>query len=213
MLGLNFKKVRRVLFVGAHSDDIEIGCGGTILRLAEECPKAHVSWVVLGGGGVRRLEAENSAAAFLSKHRHRRISVRDFKVSYFPFQGEKLKEYIESLKEFRPDLVFTHYRHDLHQDHRFVSELTWNCFRNQQILEYEIPKYDGDLGAPNFYVPIRRELLNAKCVLLRRHFRSQATKRWFTRDLFHAVARIRGMECNAPSRFAEAFYSRKLVLD
>jgi LmbE family N-acetylglucosaminyl deacetylase len=212
MLGVSFDKLQRVLFLGAHSDDIEIGCGATVLRLVEEFPKIEITWVVLSAEGVRRAEAEASARAFLGGHKRRNVIIKDFRGSYFPYQGERLKTFVETLKAAQPDLVFTHYRHDLHQDHRVVNELTWNTFRSQRVLEYEIPKFDGDLGVPNFFVPVKRAHIAAKSRHLLRCFKSQASKHWFTDELFRALPRIRGMECNSPTRFAEAYYARKLSL-
>jgi len=202
----------KILCLGAHSDDIEIGCGATVLKLVEEYPKIEINWVVLSAEGVRRGEAEASAQAFLGRHKRRNVIIEDFRGSYFPYQGEALKDQFETLKEIRPDLVFTHYRHDLHQDHRIVNELTWNTFRNQRVLEYEIPKFDGDLGVPNFFVPVKRAHVATKSRHLLKHFKSQTTKHWFTDELFRSLPRIRGMECNSPTQFAEAYYARKLVL-
>ena len=212
MLGVSFDNLRRVLFLGAHSDDIEIGCGATVLRLVEEHPQVEITWVVLSAEGERRAEAEASARAFLGRHRRRNVIIQDFRGSYFPYQGEALKGFVETLKKVQPDLVFTHYRHDLHQDHRIVNELTWNTFRSQRVLEYEIPKFDGDLGVPNFFVPVKRAHIAAKSRHLLKCFKSQTSKHWFTDELFRALPRIRGMECNSPTRFAEAYYARKLVL-
>ena len=212
MLGVSFDRLQRVLFLGAHSDDIEIGCGATVLRLVEEHPKIEITWVVLSAEGVRRGEAEASASAFLGKHRRRNIIIQDFRGSYFPHQGEAIKEFFETLKPLQPDLVFTHYRNDLHQDHRVVNELTGNTFRDHRVLEFEIPKFDGDLGVPNFFVPVSRRQIANKSKLLLRHFKSQSSKHWFTDELFRSLPRIRGMECNSPTRFAEAFYARKLSL-
>ncbi|HKU90458.1 MAG TPA: PIG-L deacetylase family protein [Steroidobacteraceae bacterium] len=212
MLGVNLENPARVLFLGAHSDDIEIGCGATVLRLVEEFPQVEITWVVLSAENERRAEAEASAAAFLGKHRRRRVLIQDFRGSFFPYQGEALKSYVETLKEVRPDIVFTHYRHDLHQDHRIVNELTWNTFRNQRIFEYEIPKFDGDLGVPNFFIPVKRAHVDRKSRLLLKHFASQRNKHWFTDELFRSLPRLRGMECATATNFAEAFYTRKLVL-
>ncbi|HET9475035.1 MAG TPA: PIG-L deacetylase family protein [Steroidobacteraceae bacterium] len=212
MLGVSFERLQRVLFLGAHSDDIEIGCGATVLRLVEEHPKIEITWVVLSAEDVRRGEAEASAGAFLGKHRRRNIIIQEFRGSYFPHQGAAIKEFFETLKPLQPDLVFTHYRDDLHQDHRVVNELTWNTFRDHRVLEFEIPKFDGDLGVPNFFVPVSRRQIANKSKLLLRHFKSQANKHWFTDELFRSLPRIRGMECNSPTRFAEGFYARKLSL-
>jgi LmbE family N-acetylglucosaminyl deacetylase len=202
----------RVLALGAHCDDIEIGCGGTLLRLAAT-RRLEVMWVVFCSSEVRKREARASAEAFLRGADASRVVVHDFRDAFLPYSGPAVKEAFEELKrQFSPDVVFTHYRDDRHQDHRLVSELTWNTWRDNLILEYEIPKYDGDFGAPNVFSPIPRATLERKIDLLFEHFRSQASRQWFTRDLLQAVARIRGMECVAPEQLAEAFYGRKLVI-
>lgn len=205
-------KSRSVLFLGAHSDDIEIGCGGTVLRLAESDPDCEVIWVVFSAGRGRRQEALSSARQFLSNVRRKTVIVKDFRGSFFPYSGRKIKEFFEVLKKrFSPDLVFTHYRNDLHQDHRVISELTWNTFRDHLILEYEIPKYDGDLGSPNFFVHLDKAHCQLKASLLIKHFKSQQTKPWFSSDTFLGLLRLRGVESNAPGKYAEAFYCRKMV--
>ena len=200
---------RRVLALGAHADDIEIGCGGTLLRLAAEA-RLMVKWVVFCSTPERAAEARASAAAFLDGV-ERDVVVRDFRDGFLPYSGAQVKEAFEELKrEFSPDLVFTHHREDRHQDHRLVSELTWNTWRDHLILEYEIPKYDGDLGAPNVFVALPEGTLERKIDLVLEHFPSQAGKHWLTRDLLRSLARIRGVECASP--FAEAFHGRKLVI-
>jgi LmbE family N-acetylglucosaminyl deacetylase len=202
-----------VLAIGAHADDIEIGCGGTLLRLAESDPGATVTWIVLSGDGERANEARASAEDILSGFASQRVEVESFRDGYFPFEGAEIKDYFERLKtEVSPDVVFTHQRLDLHQDHRLVCELTWNTFRDHLVLEYEIPKYDGDIGSPNLFVPLSESISSRKIEALLTHFASQRGKRWFTRDLFEASLRLRGMESNAPVGRAEAFYARKLVL-
>jgi LmbE family N-acetylglucosaminyl deacetylase len=202
---------RKVLCLGAHSDDIEIGCGGTILRLLETHQGLEFRWMVFSSTPQRRAEAKESAKLFL-KSVASRVVIGTFRDGYFPFQGTRLKDSFEALKKsFSPDLIFTHYRNDLHQDHRLISELTWNTFRNHLILEYEIPKYDGDLGKPNFFVHLRDSLCHQKIEYLLKAFASQNGKHWFTEDAFRAILRVRGIECNAPERYAEAFYCRKLV--
>lgn len=212
MQPVHFDKLKRILCLGAHSDDIEIGCGATLLKLTEENPGLEVMWVVFSAEGVRHAEAKASARAFLKKARKSNVLVQDFRGSFFPYQGEAIKAFFETLKRFRPDLVFTHYREDRHQDHRVVSDLTWNTFRDHVVLEYEIPKYDGDYGSPNFFVPVTKAHLGRKGKLLMTHFKSQSTKHWFTDELFMATPRIRGMECASPTLYAEAYYSRKMVL-
>jgi LmbE family N-acetylglucosaminyl deacetylase len=212
MRPVKFDKLKRILCLGAHSDDIEIGCGGTILKLTAEHAGLEVMWVVFSAEGVRNAEAHDSAKAFLAKAAKSHVLVKDFRGSFFPFQGEEIKEFFETLKPFQPDVVFTHYRDDRHQDHRVLSDLAWNTFRSHAILEYEIPKYDGDFGVPNFFVPVSEAHCRKKSQLLRKHFKSQANKHWFTEELFMATPRIRGMECDSPTRYAEAFYSRKVIL-
>ena len=203
----------RVLAIGCHADDVEIGCGGTILALAARRPDLEVTWLVLGAKGARADEARSSAAAFLGGAAKSEIVVEGFRDGFFPYLGPALKDRFEQLKgEVSPDLIFTHVGIDLHQDHRLVSELTWNTFRDHLILEYEVPKYDADLAAPNVYVPLSDEIVGRKVELLREHFPSQRDKHWFTDDLFLGLMRIRGMEAAAPTRFAEAFRCRKLVL-
>jgi LmbE family N-acetylglucosaminyl deacetylase len=203
----------RVLAIGAHSDDIEIGCGGTLLSLIEQGAVAEVCWVVLTGAGDRADEARASAEAFLAGVPQQRIVIEDFPDGFLPYSGAAVKTYFEQLKqEVGADVVFTHQRSDLHQDHRLVCELTWNTFRDHLILEYEVPKFDGDLGSPNVFVPLPDAVRRTKIEYLLRHFPSQAGKRWFQEELFAGLLRLRGMECNAPSAHAEAFYCRKAVL-
>lgn len=202
-----------VLCLGAHSDDIEIGCGGTILRLLQSHTNCHVTWVVFGAKAARKKEAVASARRFLDGAKTSAIITRSFKDSVFPYRGEEIKAFFEGFKtRVAPDLIFTHYGHDLHQDHRVISELTWNTFRKHQILEYEIPKYDGDLGRPNVYVPLARTVCEAKVQLLMNGFATQRSRQWFTEDTFYSLMRLRGIESNASEKYAEAFYGRKLVL-
>jgi LmbE family N-acetylglucosaminyl deacetylase len=202
----------RVLALGAHSDDIEIGCSGTLLRLIEQGCVSELWWVVLSGSPERAEEAQSSAEALLEGVPHR-IIVRDFADGFFPYDGRAIKEFVEELKrDFSPDVVFTHQRTDLHQDHRLTCEVTWNTFRDHLILEYEIPKYDGDMGAPNLFVPLDAGLCSRKVSHLFDHFESQVSKPWFKQDLFSGLLRLRGMECQSPTSFAEAFYCRKAVL-
>jgi LmbE family N-acetylglucosaminyl deacetylase len=202
-----------VLCLGAHSDDIEIGAGATLLTLAERGIQLHVHWCVLSGGGIRDIEARESAADFLANAAGAQIDVMSFRDGFFPQQGEAIKQWFESLKQrIDPDLILTHRRDDAHQDHRLVCQLTWNTFRDHQILEYEIPKWDGDIGQPNVYVPVSAAVLKRKIELLIAHFGSQRSKQWFDDETFRGLARIRGMECRAPERYAEAFFGRKLAL-
>jgi len=201
-----------ILLLGAHSDDIEIGCGGTIMQLSARYPAARFVWVSFSSDEERESETRVAAQLLLGGGPTVQVRVERFRGSYFPQCVGELKDAFESLKEHRPSLVFTHCRSDLHQDHRVVNELTWNTFRDHTILEYEIPKFDGDLGTPNVYVPLSREHVQRKCRLLMECFPSQHSRAWFTEDTFRAIARLRGIECNAPEGFAEAFYGRKIAL-
>ena len=212
-LNLNRDRPLKVLCLGAHSDDIEIGCGGTVLRLINEYPGCQFHWVVFCALGIRRDEAQRGAEAFAGGERLEGLQLLEFADAFMPYHGEAVKRAFEELKQsVSPDLIFTHYGHDAHQDHRLLSELTWNTFRDHLILEYEIPKYDGDLGRPNVYVSLEPEIYTQKVDCLIHTFRSQSTKHWFDRSTFLALMRLRGMECNAPSGYAEAFHGRKLVL-
>jgi LmbE family N-acetylglucosaminyl deacetylase len=203
----------RFLCLGAHSDDIEIGCGGTILKLLEEYPGSSVTWVVFSANERREQEARGSAADFLASAGQSNVVVHRFKESYFPHAGAEIKDSFEELKRSTtPDVVFSHHRHDVHQDHRTIAELTWNTFRNHLILEYEIPKYEGDLGHPSLYVPLNTAQSARKVELLAKHFGSQAGRTWFRPDTFRGIMSIRGIECNAPDGQAEAYHLRKAVL-
>jgi LmbE family N-acetylglucosaminyl deacetylase len=202
-----------ILCLGSHCDDIEIGCGGTILHLLAEHSNATVFWVVLSSTEARAEEARRSAAAFLEKARCKEVLIKTFKDGFLPYQGAEVKSFFEELKQkISPDLIFTHYRHDLHQDHRLACELTWNTWRDHLILEYEIPKYDGDFGTPNCFVELNESLCRDKVRSIVNSFASQREKHWFSEDIFLAVLRLRGMECRSATGYAEAFYSRKLVL-
>lgn len=213
MINLGLNKIRKVLCLGAHSDDIEIGCGGTILRLISENPQLDVHWVVLSSSGVRQAEALDSAERFLSGTGERTVDMQNFRDSYFPDQWSAIKDHFHSIaNSFQPDVVFTHRRDDAHQDHRVVAELTWCAFRKNLILEYEIPKFEGDLGQPNVFVPLSEEVMETKSAHLMESFASQRDKYWFSADTFRSLAQIRGLEANSGERFAEGFYCRKLVL-
>lgn len=217
MLTLDFLKKEtgplRILCLGAHCDDIEIGCGGTLLELTKRYTNAYIYWVVFASNPVREQEATTCANAFLSAIENRKIVIKQFRESFFPYIADDIKAYFEQIKsDFTPDLIFTHYRDDRHQDHRTISDLTWNTFRNHLILEYEILKYDGDVGIPNTFFSLSRSTCNRKIDLVHESFVSQRDKTWFDREAFMALLRIRGVECNAEEGFAEAFYSRKLVL-
>ncbi len=214
MLNLRFDNLKRILCLGAHADDIEIGAGGTLLRLLAENPGTHVEWIVFSASPERAAEARRSAELFLRDAGSSRVVIKDFRDSYFPYQGEQIKSYFEELRGeiATPDLIFTHRGDDAHQDHRLLSELTWCAFRNHLIWEYEIPKYEGDLGRPNIFVPLSREVTDRKLDHLYEAFTSQHGKPWFTRDTFAALLRIRGVECHAAELNAEAFYCRKAVI-
>lgn len=209
MRSFKFAKIRKVLCLGAHSDDIEIGCGGTLLKMTREIADLEVHWIVFGADGRRTLEAKRSAREFLRNAAQKKIVVKRFRTSFFPFEGEKIKKFFETLKSFHPDLVFTHYRDDRHQDHRVLSDLSWNTFRNHLILEYEVPKYDGDFGVPNLFIPLSEGLAREKVDNVCRHFQTQSNKHWFDRATFLALMRLRGIESCA--KYAEAFYARKIT--
>jgi len=217
MLKLNLSKKKdatlKVLCLGAHSDDIEIGCGGTILRLLEENEKVEVKWIVFSADGHRAEEARESAKLFLGNAKNKDVVVKQFKESYFPYIGSEIKDYFEKIKgEFIPEIIFTHYRHDLHQDHRLISELTWNTFRSHFILEYEIFKYDGDFGVPNFFIHLDEDQCRKKIDCIMESFKTQNNRDWFTPDAFFSILRIRGVESKAPEKYAEGFYCRKVII-
>jgi LmbE family N-acetylglucosaminyl deacetylase len=213
MFNPTLKGLRRVLCLGCHADDVEIGCGGTILRLLREHPGLEVWWVVLSGQPERAEEAQQSAVSWLANAGQRQFIGGDFRDRYFPAQWTQIKDFIHGIAErFNPDLIFTHRRDDAHQDHRLLGEITWNAFRNHLIWEYEIPKYDGDLGQANVFIELDETICRRKVELIHEGFPSQHKKPWFTPDTFWAVLRLRGLECNSGSRFAEGFYARKIRL-
>ena len=209
VLKFDLKGGKNLLFLGAHSDDIEIGCGGTILTLAEAHSGLNILWAVFSAKGKRRQEARESAELFFEGREASRLVVKQFRESYFPAEFERIKTFCETLKSFEPDVIFTHYRDDRHQDHRVLSDLAWNTFRDHLILEYEIPKYDGDFGVPNLFVPLSPAICRRKTRYLNQAFRSQKSKHWFSEDTFLALMRLRGVEC--ASDYAEAFYCRKMI--
>jgi LmbE family N-acetylglucosaminyl deacetylase len=216
MLGLSLDvgDPPRVLCLGAHCDDIDLGCGGTLLRLRAEHPGIEIRWVIFCSDPRRAAEASASAERFLGSLGDDQVVVHAFRDGFLPWQGVELKEAFERLKDGpRPDLVFTHARHDLHQDHRQVCELTWNTFRDHLILEYEIPKWDGDLVTPNVYVGLDEFVADEKARILLESYPSQRRKQWFDADTLRGLMRLRGVECNAPGRFAEGFVGRKLLLE
>jgi LmbE family N-acetylglucosaminyl deacetylase len=202
-----------ILCLGAHSDDIEIGCGGSILQLQKTYGNLHIHWVVFSAAGVRGEEARKSAGLFTAGCKSE-IVLKEYRDGFFPYNGAAIKSEFEDIKgHVTPDVVFTHWRNDAHQDHRLLSELTFNTFRNHLVLEYEIPKYDGDIGQPSVFIPLPEPVPERKVDCLMEAFDSQRrTKPWFDRATFMGLMRIRGMESNAPSGFAEAFHCRKLVL-
>ncbi len=203
----------QVLCLGSHSDDIEIGCGGTILRLINQYPNVQIHWVVFSALGVRKAEAQRGADLFAGKKNLAKAYLKDFRDGFMPFVGMDVKTTFEELKqEVSPHLILTHTHKDAHQDHRLICELTWNTFRNHFILEYEIPKYDGDMGRPNVFVPLERETYESKVQFILEAFESQRSKKWFEENTFLSLMRLRGMECNSPSGYAEAFHCRKMVL-
>lgn len=202
-----------VLCLGAHCDDIEIGCGGTLMELARRHPALKFEWLVFSGDAERAPETRAAAARILGQGRDAGVEILSFRGSYFPYLGERIKDAFEAVaRRVKPQLIFTHFLADRHQDHRVIAELTWNTFRSHAILEYEIAKYEGDLQHPGIYVPLSEDIVNAKVDMLLECFPSQRRRQWFDADLFRGQMRLRGVECNAPSRHAEAFHARKLIL-
>lgn len=207
------QSLRSALFLGAHCDDIEIGCGSTILRLVETYPDLEITWIVFSSDKVRAKETVSSSEMFLGPVRKKSLEINEFRNGYFPHVGSEIKDYFEDLKtRVQPDIIFSHYKDDLHQDHRIIAELTWNTFREHWILEYEIPKFDGGLGSPNLFVPASVDHAEKKSDLLLTCYKTQTKRPWFSRSTFDALMRLRGIECNSESGYAEAFYSRKTVL-
>ncbi|HEX5149547.1 MAG TPA: PIG-L family deacetylase, partial [Candidatus Limnocylindrales bacterium] len=203
----------RILVIGAHADDIEIGCGGTLLRLVEEGRIGAIRWLVLSAAGDRIAEARAGAAAFTGGVQDVQVEIGDARDGFFPAEYGAIKERFERLKSWpAPDLVLVPRRDDLHQDHRIVAEMTWTTFRDHLILEYEIPKWDADLAPPNAYVELTAEIVERKASLLAQTFGSQADRDWFSRETFVGLARVRGIECRAAGGYAEAFHARKMVL-
>jgi LmbE family N-acetylglucosaminyl deacetylase len=203
----------RVLALGAHCDDIEIGCGGTILHLLHNNPRIHIDWIVFASSKLRAKEARLAARKFLRDAEAPNVVIQEFRDGYFPAAMAEIKDFFESLKsQVAPDLILTHYRQDLHQDHRLISDLTWNTFRNHLILEYEIPKYDGDLSAPNLFVCLDESTCLSKVRYIANSYRSQSGKHWFSPEIFLSLLRLRGVESRSPTGYAEAFYGRKMVM-
>ena len=202
-----------VLCLGSHADDIEIGCGGTLLKLTKECDHLAVHWVVFSATPEREREAIRSAGLFLKRAAKKHVAIEHFKDSYFPFVGKDLKDYMQELgRRVKPDLIFTHHRNDLHQDHRLISELTWTVFRDHLILEFEIPKFDGDLEPPNVFVPLEKSLCRRKVQTIADCFVSQRNKHWFSEETFFSLLRLRGIESRSRSTYAEAFHCKKMLL-
>jgi LmbE family N-acetylglucosaminyl deacetylase len=204
----------RILCVGAHCDDIDIGCGGALLSLLKHYRGAQVTWVVMGSTAVRARELRASARRFLRQAGKAKVLVHQFRDGFFPSQYAAIKEVFESLKQLpSPDVIFSHHRADLHQDHRVVAELTWNTFRNHLILEYEIPKYEGGLTTPCAYVSLTRAQVERKISILLESYATQRSKRWFTDDTFRALMRLRGLESGGESGWAEGFHVSKFLLE
>ncbi|MCB0668280.1 MAG: PIG-L family deacetylase [Saprospiraceae bacterium] len=202
-----------VLCLGAHCDDIEIGCGGTLLQWIAENKINRVLWVVFSSNELRRKEAERSADRFLQGVNQVEVHILNYRDAFLQYHGLEVKEEFEKLKQMiNPDVVFTHYRDDRHQDHRLLSDLAWNTFRNHLVLEYEIPKYDGDLGVTNAFVALENSVVEKKISILLQYFESQKGKHWFDEETFKSLLRIRGLECSSPTRYAESFYLRKCIL-
>jgi LmbE family N-acetylglucosaminyl deacetylase len=211
-IGRNGSKPLTILCLGAHSDDIEIGCGGALLHLKQSERRPNFHWVVFSAVGKRGEEARKAAELFTADC-NKEIILKEYRDGFLPYNGAEIKDFFEDLKSrVNPDLIFTHWHGDAHQDHRLICELTWNTFRNHLILEYEIPKYDGDMGRPNVFVPLEAALPDEKVDFLLEAFESQRTKPWFEPQLFKGLMRLRGMESNSPSGYAEAFHCRKLVV-
>jgi LmbE family N-acetylglucosaminyl deacetylase len=211
-LGKKASEPLTILCLGAHSDDIEIGCGGTLLQLRQDGAELKFHWVVFSATGKRSEEARKAAELFTAGC-DKEVFVKEYRDGFLSYSGVQIKEFFEELKgRVNPDLIFTHWHGDAHQDHRLISELTWNTFRNHLILEYEIPKYDGDMGRPNVFVPLHEPVCRKKVDNLHEAFESQREKPWFERETFLGLMRLRGMESNAPSGYAEAFYARKIVI-
>ena len=213
LLGAGDRKTLRVLCIGAHCDDIEIGCGGTLLALQRKGLRLSVDWAILSGSTQRRAEALSAMRKLIKPGHRNDLLFGEFTDGRLPAEYSALKDYFEGLKRRpRPDVIFCHERGDRHQDHRIVNEMVWSGFRNQLILEYEVPKWGGGLGQPNCYVPIGVRHARRKVDILLSSHSSQAAKDWFTRDTFMAMLRLRGLECRSPTGYAEAFHGRKLRL-
>jgi LmbE family N-acetylglucosaminyl deacetylase len=206
------RRSQRVLCIGAHCDDIEIGCGGTLVALQQQARAPVFDWVVLSGTDARRRETERAMQKLVRPRSRGDLLFQDFPDGRFPSAYGEIKRFCESLKRRpAPDVILCHERDDRHQDHRIVNEMVWNTFRDHLVLEYEIPKWDGGLSQPNLYVPIRASDARTKIEALLKSYASQAGRDWFTPDTFLALLRMRGLECRSPSGLAEAFHARKLL--
>jgi LmbE family N-acetylglucosaminyl deacetylase len=201
-----------ILCIGAHCDDIEIGCGGTILSLQRQYPRCKIHWLVLTSVPTRRQEAMTAVRKFIRPSARGEVRIGTLPDGYLPAHFSEVKTQFEDLKRaIHPDLILTHHELDRHQDHSLISQITWQTFRDHMIWEYEIPKYDGDLLTPNMYVPLVSAVAARKVAMIVRTFSSQETKSWFSAENLLAAMRIRGLESRSPSGFAEAFHCRKLV--
>ncbi len=202
----------KILALGAHCDDIEIGCGATMLRLLDEYPNAQILWVVFSSNVEREAEARNSAQSYLGNHLSSKIEIKQFRNGFFPYVASDIKDYFEFIKTiFDPDIIFTHFLNDRHQDHRTIAELTWNTYRNHSIFQYEILKYEGDLKTPNCYSIVNAEYLEKKINLLMSCYKSQSDKHWFSKESFSALMRIRGIESGGLTGYAEGFHADKII--
>ncbi len=215
MLDLAFdrrtQRTLSILCVGAHCDDIEIGCGATLRVLQGRGQRLMIDWVVLSGSGERRKETQRAMRLLVRPRCRGELRFGDFPDGRFPAAYAEIKRFCESLKDRpNPDLILCHERQDRHQDHRVVNEMVWSTFRDHMVLEYEIPKWDGGLGQPNVYVPVAATDAASKVDALMKSYASQTDKHWYTRDTFMALLRLRGLECRSPSGYAEAFHGRKL---
>ena len=214
MISIQTQNIRSILCIGAHADDIEIGCGGTLLKLLSKNNQIQVNWIVLSAESERLEEARQCSERFLQDAANKNVVVKNFRDSFFPYYGLEIKEFFNQFKrECNPDLIFTHQREDMHQDHRVVNELTWNTFRNHLIFEYEIPKFEGDLGHPNMFVQLDESICKQKVEFIWNAFRTQRSKNWFTEDTFWAMLRLRGVESNSFSKYAEGFYCPKVIIE
>ena len=211
-LGINGRALK-LLCLGAHSDDLEIGCGGTLLEWLRTYPSVEVTWVVMSASGQRAAEARRSANALLKTARRAKVVLHELPDGHFPAHFGEAKKAFEALKAAeKPDVIFSHRLEDRHQDHRLLAELAWQTWRSHLILEYEVPKYEGDLGQPNLFVPVSARIGKRKVEHLMRHFASQRSRAWFAPTTFFGLMHLRGVECRAPSGFAEAHHLRKAVL-